>query len=115
MSSTASGPIINSAITAHPAEPFMPIYEYAAVDKGCAHCEAHFDLRQKLADAELTACPQCGAPVKRVLSAPNVAIGNAHVLKEGNVAAKGFTQYRRAGKGVYEKTAGNGPKYISGD
>jgi len=93
----------------------MPIYEYAAVDKGCAYCEAHFDLRQKLADTELTACPQCGAPIKRVLSAPNVAIGNAHVLKEGNVAAKGFTQYRRAGKGVYEKTAGNGPKYISGD
>ena len=93
----------------------MPIYEYAAVDKGCAHCEAHFDVRQKLSDAELTVCPQCGAPVKRVLSAPNVAIGNAHVLKEGNVAKKGFTQYRRAGKGVYEKTAGDGPKYISGD
>lgn len=93
----------------------MPIYEYAAVNQGCAHCEAHFDVRQKLSDAELIACPQCGAPVKRVLSAPNVAIGNAHVLKESNVAKKGFTQYRRAGKGVYEKTAGDGPKYISGD
>lgn len=93
----------------------MPIYEYTAVDKGCAHCQARFDVRQKLDDAELTACPRCGAPVKRVLSAPNVAVGNAHVLKEGNVAAKGFTQYRRAGKGVYEKTAGKGPKYISGD
>jgi len=93
----------------------MPIYEYAAVAKGCAYCEAHFDLRQKLADAELSACPRCGAPVHRVLSAPNVSIGNAHVLKESNVEKKGFTQYRRAGKGVYEKTAGKGPKYISGD
>lgn len=93
----------------------MPIYEYAAVDKGCAHCEGHFDVRQKLSDAELAVCPQCGAAVRRVLSAPNVAIGNAHVLKESNVTKQGFTQYRRAGKGVYEKTAGKGPKYISGD
>jgi putative FmdB family regulatory protein len=93
----------------------MPIYEYAAIAKGCDQCEAHFDVRQKLSEPELTACPHCGAPVKRVLSAPNVAIGNAHVLKESNVGKKGFTQYRRAGKGIYEKTAGNGPKYISGD
>ena len=93
----------------------MPIYEYAAVDKGCAHCEAHFDLRQKLADAELTVCPECGAAVRRVLSAPGVAIGGAHLLKEGHAAKHGFTQYRRAGGGVYEKTAGKGPKFISGD
>lgn len=93
----------------------MPIYEYAAVAKGCAHCEAHFDLRQKLADAELTACPECGAPIQRVLSAPGVAIGGAHLLKESHAAKHGFTQYRRAGGGVYEKTAGKGPKFISGD
>ena len=42
-------------------------------------------------------------------------MGNTHVLKESNVAKQGFTQYRRAGNGVYEKTAGKGPKYISGD
>jgi putative FmdB family regulatory protein len=93
----------------------MPIYEYAAITKGCPHCEAHFDLRQKMSDAELTVCPQCGAPVRRVLSAPNVAMGNAHTLKESNVAKGGFTQYRRAGNGVYEKTVGKGPKFISGD
>lgn len=93
----------------------MPIYEYAATGKGCAHCEAHFDLLQKLGDDTLTQCPQCGAAIGRVISAPSIAMGNAHVLKESNVAKKGFTQYRRAGKGVYEKTAGKGPKYISGD
>jgi putative FmdB family regulatory protein len=93
----------------------MPIYEYAAVDKGCAHCEAHFDMRQKIADAELDACPQCGSPVRRVIGAPAFAMGHAHTLKESNVAKNGFTQYRRAGNGVYEKTAGKGPRYISGD
>jgi putative FmdB family regulatory protein len=93
----------------------MPIYEYAATGKGCPRCEAHFDVLQKLADATLTQCPQCGAAIARVIGMASVAVGNAHVLKESNVAKGGFTQYRRAGKGVYAKTAGKGPKFISGD
>jgi putative FmdB family regulatory protein len=95
--------------------PFMPIYEYAPVEKGCAHCEAHFDVLQKLSEDALTQCPQCGAPVQRIISVASVAVGHAHTLKEGHIEKHGFTQYRRAGKGVYEKTAGKGPKYISGD
>lgn len=91
----------------------MPIYEYAAVEKGCAHCEAHFDLLQKLRDEPLAQCPHCGAAVKRVISAPSVAVGGAHLLKETHAEKRGFTQYRRAGKGVYEKAFGKGPKYIS--
>jgi putative FmdB family regulatory protein len=91
----------------------MPIYEYAAVAKGCAHCEAHFDVLQKMRDAELTQCPQCGAAVKRVISAPSLAVGGAHLLKESHAEKHGFTQYRRAEKGVYEKTMGKGPKFIS--
>jgi putative FmdB family regulatory protein len=93
----------------------MPIYEYAATGAGCEHCRGHFDVRQKLADDALTQCPRCGAPVLRVISAPAFAIGNAHTLKEKHAAKHGFTQYRRAGNGVYEKTAGKGPKFISGD
>lgn len=92
----------------------MPIHEYAAVTKGCAHCEAHFDVLQKLAETPLTQCPQCGAAVQRVICAPNVAAGNSHLLKEGHAEKHGFTQYRRAGKGVYEKAYGKGPRYISG-
>ncbi|MGH8042605.1 MAG: FmdB family zinc ribbon protein [Rudaea sp.] len=91
----------------------MPIYEYAAVTRGCVHCEAHFDVLQKLADAPLTHCPQCGAAVRRVISAPNVASGNARVLSEDHAAKRGFTQYRRSEKGVYEKAYGKGPRYIS--
>lgn len=93
----------------------MPIYEYAAVTQGCAHCEAHFDVLQKMRDAELTQCPQCGAAIARVIAVASIASGNAHVLKEGHFSRHGFTQYRRAGNGVYEKTAGKGPKFISGD
>ena len=93
----------------------MPIYEYSAVEKGCPHCEGHFEVLEKLNAEALKTCPQCGAPIRRVISAPSVAMGSAHMLKESNVAKNGFTQSRRAGKGVYEKTAGKGPKYISGD
>ena len=93
----------------------MPIHEYAAIEKGCPHCEAHFDVLQKLSDPALAACPQCGAAVQRVIAAPNFAMGNSHLLKESHAAKHGFTQYRRAGNGVYEKTMGRGPKYISGD
>lgn len=91
----------------------MPIYEYAAIAHGCAHCEAHFDVLQKLAEAPLTHCPQCGAAVQRVITAPNVAVGTSGVLKENHAEKRGFTQYRRAGKGVYEKAYGKGPRYIS--
>ncbi|MHB8446821.1 MAG: FmdB family zinc ribbon protein [Rudaea sp.] len=91
----------------------MPIHEYAAVTTGCPHCEAHFDLLQKLAETPLTQCPQCGAAVRRVICAPNVAAGSSHLLKEGHAEKHGFTQYRRAGKGVYEKAYGKGPRYIS--
>lgn len=94
----------------------MPIHEYiASGEPGCATCRAGFERLQKLADAALTACPDCGAPVRRVLGAPQVATGQAHVLRESHIAKHGFTQYRRVGKGKYEKTAGKGPDTISGD
>lgn len=94
----------------------MPIYEYTAVTtQTCATCRTGFDVLQKLADAALVVCPECGAPVRRVIGAPRVVAGQGHVLGEGNIAKYGFTQYRRVGKGKYEKTAGKGPDTISGD
>jgi len=45
----------------------MPIYEYK--------CEnGHvFDVMQKLSDEPLTACVECGAPVRKVLHPVNIA------------------------------------------
>ncbi|MCB1610603.1 MAG: zinc ribbon domain-containing protein [Xanthomonadales bacterium] len=95
----------------------MPIYEYTATDPAqsceqCAHC---FEILARISDPELAQCPNCGNPVKRVISVASVIGGNAHVLKESHFSKHGFTQYKKAGGGVYEKTAGDGPKYISGD
>jgi putative FmdB family regulatory protein len=93
----------------------MPIYEYRADAEGCPHCRGGFDLMQKLSEPELAACPQCGAAVHRVISAPALAVGGSHLLGEKRIGDKGFTQYKKIGKGVYEKTAGKGPGIIRGD
>ena len=50
-----------------------------------------------------------------MISAPSLAIGGAHLLKEKKIGDAGFTQYKKIGKGVYEKTAGKGPDIIKGD
>jgi len=93
----------------------MPIYEYVAVDDGCDHCRAGFDVLQRLNDSVLQFCPICTRPIIRRISAPAVAVGGGHLLNEKNISKHGFTQYRRVEKGKYEKTAGAGPDTISGD
>ncbi len=94
----------------------MPLHEYVPVEPpGCALCCYGFEVLQRLSDPPLTRCTACGRPVRRTLSAPQGVAGQGPVPREGNVARHGFTQYRRVGKGRYEKTAGNGPETISGD
>jgi len=93
----------------------MPIYEYAPKSGGCETCRAGIERLQKLSDPPLVACPDCGAALERVIGAPSVVAGGAHLLKEGHLSKHGFTQYRKVGKGKYEKTAGNGPPTISDD
>ncbi len=93
----------------------MPIYEYVPTRDGCACCRPGIERLQRLSDPPLAACPGCGAPLERVIGAPQVVAGQGHVLKEGHLAKHGFTQYRKVGKGRYEKTAGKGPPTISDD
>ncbi len=42
----------------------MPTYEYE-----CSACGHRFDAFQKISDAPLSKCPQCGKKVKRLISA----------------------------------------------
>ena len=81
----------------------MPTYRYEAADgsKSCAKCAKGFDVMQKLADARLEECPQCGAPVVRVICAPALA----HSKTDLHYRAKraGFHTLKRVGKGEYEK------------
>jgi putative FmdB family regulatory protein len=45
----------------------MPIYEYE-----CRSCGKRTELLQRMDDAPLAACPQCGGEVKKLFSAPAV-------------------------------------------
>jgi putative FmdB family regulatory protein len=44
----------------------MPIYEYE-----CLSCGKRTEVLQKMADAPLAACPNCGGEVKKLISAPS--------------------------------------------
>ena len=94
----------------------MPIREYAPVEPpGCALCCYGFERLERSDEPALVNCTACGRPVHRVLGAVAVVSGQGHVLREGNIARHGCTQYRRVAKGRYEKTAGPGPDRIGGD
>ena len=87
----------------------MPTYVYgppAGVAGGCDFCRGTFETVQPMSAAPLTACPKCGAPVERKIQPPNVVQGK---IPASRMAAAGFTQYKRKGKGYYEKTFGKGP------
>lgn len=43
----------------------MPLYEYE-----CFLCGRHFERIQRVADASMVECPECGGKVRRLLSAP---------------------------------------------
>ena len=91
----------------------MPFYEYHAASENCCdHCKTVFEVMQKITDNPLKFCPQCLNPVQRKISRPNLA-SQSPSLKEDNLAKHGFTQFRKVEKGVYEKTAGKGPDFIT--
>ncbi len=81
----------------------MPIYEYQAAEgvKGCKFCANGFERLQTLSEPKLEKCPECGAPVVRVISAP--AVGKSVSSLDDRAKAAGFTKLKRLGKGEYEK------------
>ena len=92
----------------------MPTYVYEldpeSETEGCAHCRARFETVQRMSDEPLPVCPQCGAPVRRCIQAPMV--GREEMSKgpsEKRIKNAGFTQFKRQGKGYYEKSFGKGP------
>lgn len=97
----------------------MPTYVYGpppqSPARDCPQCAERFELIQRMSEPALTACPRCGEAVIRI----PVPFGLGHSVKDmlspSNIAAKGFTQYRRNDDGTYRKTAGRGPATISKD
>jgi putative FmdB family regulatory protein len=93
----------------------MPNYEYSPIEegRGCEHCREGFEEVQSMSDPPLEKCPRCGARCQRVFSTFSVGGSGKSLLSPSNLGRHGFTQYKRRGKGYYEKTAGQGPKAIA--
>ncbi|MBL8889179.1 MAG: FmdB family transcriptional regulator [Planctomycetaceae bacterium] len=97
----------------------MPIYVYEVVEIDGSSGET-FEWLQGMHEPPLTQHPDTGVPVRRVITAANMAgtwsdMKASSNLSNKNLAEKGFTKYVKAGDGKYEKAAGNGPNVISAD
>ncbi len=97
----------------------MPTYVYklkvVTKDKGCEYCRESFEIVQKMSEDSLTKCPHCSAEIEKVIQAP--MLGDAAKLKgptSKQLSNAGFTQYKRKGKGYYEKQFGTGPSSLGG-
>ncbi len=57
----------------------MPVYEYE-----CPVCQKVHEVQQRMADDPLTECPECGGPVKKIMSR------SSFQLKGGGWYADGY-------------------------
>ena len=80
----------------------MPLYEYELCEGDCKVCGGRFTLRRPLSARELTQCPACKKPVRRVLSTFNSPI-KLKPLSVTDAKKAGFKVYKRLGKGEYER------------
>lgn len=78
----------------------MPIYEYQVAEghEGCGKCRPGFDVLQSMKDDALTTCPDCGAPVRKLV----FPVGISSPKSNAELKNLGFTKLVRRDQGVYE-------------
>ena len=84
----------------------MPTYGYQAkAARGCDLCRKGFEIVQSMQDAPLEACPDCSAPVQRVISVPyiNTHPSTRSLLSDKNIKRHGFTKLVNEGGGKFRK------------
>ena len=96
----------------------MPFYIYEVIEADGSDGE-QFELYQSMADEPLKVHPENGKPIRRVLTAPNIAKrwsdGKMNAsLSDKNVERLGFTKDEKTGDGTYQKRAGSGPDTLGG-
>lgn len=73
----------------------MPLYDYRAKEKthSCDHCREGFEVRHGMMEKGPEKCPECGSPVVRAISAPQIKGGrwsSKRLLDKDNMRKKGF-------------------------
>jgi putative FmdB family regulatory protein len=77
----------------------MPLYEYELCEGDCKVCGGKFTLRRPLDAQELTKCPACKKPVRKLFSTFN----SPKALSFSDAKKAGFKVYKKLGKGEYER------------
>lgn len=86
----------------------MPVYEYEHIGDPCSMGKV-FEVRQTIKENRLTRCPQCGEPVKKLIS--RISISTPKSNRE--LRELGFTKLVKRDDGVYENvTARDGESKV---
>jgi len=80
----------------------MPIYEYELCEGDCAACGGRFTLLRPLRARELTRCPACKKPVRKVITGFTTPT-KLKPLSVTDAKKAGFSVFKRLGKGEYER------------
>lgn len=85
----------------------MPTYVYEPLNerKSCKICRDGFETEQSMKDNALRKCPECGSPVKRVITSVNIstAPSTKQILSDKNIKKHGFTKLINEGDGKFRK------------
>ena len=81
----------------------MPIYEYEHLDTVC-RLGKKFEVMQSILSEPLTCCPDCKAPVKKLISPANISTPKSN----RELRDMGFTKLVRRDDGVYENVTAKG-------
>ncbi len=81
----------------------MPTYCYEPLDdaRSCPACRGGFETRRALSDPPLSACPACGAALRKLV-AP-IRVGRSQSSLDDRAKSAGFTKLKRLGQGEYER------------
>jgi putative FmdB family regulatory protein len=91
----------------------VPVYEYEHKEKECSTMGKNFEIEQPISDPPLETCPECGKPVRRLISLTNISTP----VTDSKYKELGFTKLVKRDSGVYENvTALDGEsRYYEGD
>ncbi len=82
----------------------MPTYEYE-----CTKCRRHFERHQRITDAPIQTCPECGGQVRRVFYPVGVIFkGSGFYVTDNRRGSNGTTRSSRKDSSASSGTSGNG-------
>ena len=80
----------------------MPLYEFELTEGDCKACGGRFTLRRPINAPELTRCPACRKPVRKIISSFNTPT-KLKPLSVSDAKKAGFTVLKKVNKGEYER------------